>query len=235
MTYDFAMDKKAVLSLLAGGVVMGVLLFAAGWIVGAHWTSSGSASAATMAGRKPGAGDNELAALPKEPVLKDDADQAVAVAAAAPGKAAATAGPEIAPPAGIPAAQPPRSAVPGSIPPDDSATTAAVDGQEDIIQTADSEPAAAAASTGSEDASVKSVFTVQVGVFLDAKEASRLLSTMERHGYAPSFFADRDAENRQWYAVRIGAYTDKDQAAKAAANFTKQESIKAVVRPLGSL
>ena len=77
--------------------------------------------------------------------------------------------------------------------------------------------------------------TVQVGVFLDEKEANRLLKDIERKGYAPSFFSGRDAEARQWYAVRIGAYSDKQQASNAAANFTKQEKMKAVVRPLGSL
>jgi septal ring-binding cell division protein DamX len=79
------------------------------------------------------------------------------------------------------------------------------------------------------------IFTVQVGVFLDQNEASRFLREMGRKGYAPTFFADRDSENRQWYAVRIGAYPDEDQAANAAANLTRQEKIKAVVRPLGSL
>lgn len=77
--------------------------------------------------------------------------------------------------------------------------------------------------------------TVQVGVFLDEKEANRLLKDIERKGYAPSFFSGRDAEARQWYAVRIGAYSDKQQASNAAANFTKQEKMKAVVRPVGSL
>jgi len=77
--------------------------------------------------------------------------------------------------------------------------------------------------------------TVQVGVFLDDKEAGRLLQQMESKGYRPTFFSGRDAESRQWYAVRIGVYSDKQQAANAAANFTKQEKLKAVVRPVESL
>ena len=77
--------------------------------------------------------------------------------------------------------------------------------------------------------------TVQVGVFLDENEANNLLKRMESRGYSPSYFSGRDAEARQWFAVRIGAYADKQQAETAAANFTKQEKIKAVVRPVGSL
>ena len=86
-----------------------------------------------------------------------------------------------------------------------------------------------------ETAKAPDYVTVQVGVFLDENDANRLLKQIERKGYAPSFFSGRDAEARQWYAVRIGAYSDKQQAANAAANFTRQEKMKAVVRPVGSL
>ncbi len=72
-------------------------------------------------------------------------------------------------------------------------------------------------------------------MFLNQDEANRLLKDIERKGYSPSFFTGRDAEARQWYAVRIGAYSDRQQAANAAANFTRQEKMKATVRPLGSL
>jgi hypothetical protein len=231
MTYDFAMDKKTVISVLAGWAVMAVLLFAAGWIVGLYWTTGGSVSAATP-GKTASASENEQAMPPKEPVLREDAAQ---TDVAAPGKATAMARQEITPPGGVAAAPPPPSAAAGrSASGNKAATAPAVEDQEKIVQT-DPEPPASATSTGSEDEAANSVFTVQVGVFLDPNEASRLLSAMERHGYAPSLFADRDSENRQWYAIRIGAYSDKDQAANAAANFTKQEKIKAVVRPLGSL
>jgi cell division septation protein DedD len=231
MTYDFAMDKKTVISVLAGWAVMGVLLFAAGWIVGMNWTTSGSASAA-MPGKTAGASENQQAALPKGPVISDDAVQ---TDLALPAKTAGTAQPDGASPGGVSGArQQPSAATAGGIPSNQTATAPGVDDQEGLVQVADPEPPAASAT--SDKANVDSaVFTVQVGVFLDPNEANRLLTAMEKQGYAPSFFADRDAENRQWYAIRIGAYTDKDQAAKAAANFTKQESIKAVVRPRGSL
>jgi len=62
-----------------------------------------------------------------------------------------------------------------------------------------------------------------------------LLKDIERKGYSPSFFSGRDSEARQWFAVRIGAYSDRQQAANAAANFSRQEKMKAVVRPLGAL
>jgi cell division septation protein DedD len=103
------------------------------------------------------------------------------------------------------------------------------DGKVVIISEAETDDANKQAATEPE------YVTVQVGVFLNEKDASRLLKQVESKGYAPTFFSGRDAEARQWYAVRIGIYSDREQATKAAANFTKQEGLKAVVRPLESL
>ena len=65
MNYEFTLDKKAAISLIAGSIVFAILLFAAGWIVGMQWSPSSSAViAATI--------KKEEAELPKEPVLKDE-------------------------------------------------------------------------------------------------------------------------------------------------------------------
>ena len=225
MTYDFTLDKKAVVSVLAGWIVMAILLFAAGLIVGTYWTSSGSnASAATS-----GSTATTRAALPKEPVLRDEAAQ---LDPAASTKAAASAKPDAAPGQIGGVIQQAGNNADQSL--NKTATAPPLDAAESKTQEAASE-APPASATGDKGTDSPGAFTVQVGVFLEHNEASRLLKEMERKGYAPSFFADRDAEDRQWYAVRIGAYSDKDQAANAAANFTRQEKIKAVVRPLGSL
>jgi hypothetical protein len=212
MNYEYALDKKALISLIAGLVMIGVLLFLAGWVVGRQWTvvAAENTSANTA---------NELAALPKEPVLHEDASAPNVETARSVKPAKVTV---------------PREAV--ETPAQASAATSAIAvsqpaGDVRIIEsTADD----AAASEG-EKAAEPEYVTVQVGVFLDQKEASQLLQQIERKGYAPTFFSGRDAEARQWYAVRIGVYSDKQQAANAAANFTKQEKLKAVVRPVESL
>jgi hypothetical protein len=212
MNYEYALDKKALISLIAGLVMIGVLLFLAGWVVGRQWTvvAAENTSANTA---------DELAALPKEPVLHEDASAPNVETARSVKPAKVTV---------------PKEAV--ETPAQASAATSAIAvsqpaGDVRIIEsTADD----AAASEG-EKAAEPEYVTVQVGVFLDQKEASQLLQQIERKGYAPTFFSGRDAEARQWYAVRIGVYSDKQQAANAAANFSKQEKLKAVVRPLESL
>lgn len=216
MNYEFSLTKSSVLSLIAGSIVFGFLLFIGGLVVGSYWLASESALAQAAAEK------NEKDALPKEPVLAEE--EAPAPKPAAP---KGEANPEAGPGAKPPAAQDP--AAPGAPPPAAQASEAAFnDGEIRIIQEAAADPA----NVPEDDLQY---VTVQVGVFLDENDANRLLKQIESKGYSPSFFSGRDAEARQWYAVRIGAYADKQQAANAAANFTKQERLKAVVRPLGSL
>jgi len=215
MNYEFALDKKALISLIAGSVLIAVLLFLAGLIVGRQWTVVVSAEAASKST------EEERAALPKEPVLhEEDASapntgtpRSIKPKVTAPQEPAAAAA---ATQASAAATQPPASQPAGDV---------------RIIESVTDN----AAAQPDEAATEPEFVTVQVGVFLDQKEASHLLQQIEARGYAPTFFSGRDAESRQWYAVRIGVYSDKQQATNAAANFTKQEKMKAVVRPLEAL
>ena len=218
MNYEFSLNKTSVLSLIAGSLVFGFLLFIAGLVVGSFWLTNETAIAPSTTAKK------EKDELPKEPVLNEEEEEATAPTTAAPKKVDAAAAPlkEPAAPAGPQAA---AAAATGH-----AASTATATPFKDeirIIQEAD--PTDAVTETDPE------YVTVQVGVFLDENEANRLLKQIESKGYSPSFFTGRDAEARQWFAVRIGAYSDKNEAANAAANFSKQEKLKAVVRPVGSL
>ena len=224
MNYEFSLSKIAALSLLAGSILISVLLFGAGLVVGSQWLSSSAASAYATA-------KNEQAELPKEPVLNDEKAPAPKAHGAVPGPASVPALPNTTAPTSphtpAPAAAVPEQAAAAA---SAAALVAPANGEVKIVS-----EAAADAANDDNAAGEPDYVTVQIGVFLDETEASRLLKEVERKGYAPSFFSGRDAEARQWYAVRIGAYSDKQQAANAAANFMKQEKIKATVRPLGSL
>ena len=210
MNYEFALDKKAIVSVVAGWVVIGVLLFLAGWIVGRQWPMSETAATPTAA-----AGE-QRAELPKEPLLNDEA-LALTRRSNAPRRL-------------NPKAIPPTEASEGLAQAAQATAAPANDGQVVIVSEAETGEA------NNEEVAVDPEYvTVQVGVFLEQNDASRLLKEIESKGYSPTFFSGRDAEARQWYAVRIGVYTNRDQATKAAANFTKQEGLKAVVRPLESL
>ena len=212
MNYEYALDKKALISLIAGSVMIGLLLFLAGWIVGRQWTVVATAEAATTTT------DDERAALPKEPVLHED-----------------VAAPNVETPKSVKPAKVtvPKEAV--EAPTQASAATSAMPAPQPAGDVRIIESTADDAAADEKTAAQSEYVTVQVGVFLDQREASQLLQQVERKGYAPTLFTGRDAEARQWYAVRIGVYSDKQQATNAAANFTKQEKMKAMVRPLESL
>ena len=214
MSYEFALDKKSIISVVAGWIVIGALLFLAGWIVGRQWPTSEAASTPSAAA------EEQRAELPSEPLLNDEAP---ARASIAPRK--------VNPPPTRVNATPPAAAANASLPEAVEAAAAPPpnDGKVVIISEAEMDDA------NTQAAAEPEYVTVQVGVFLDEKDASRLLKKIESKGYAPTFFSGRDAEARQWYAVRIGIYSDREQATKAAANFTKQEGLKAVVRPVESL
>jgi septal ring-binding cell division protein DamX len=211
MNYEFSLNKTAVVSVVAGAIVFGILLFASGLIVGAQWLGTSEPLSGAIA-------KNEQDEGPTEPVLNDE--EPAPKRKAAPQKDSDQ--------KEAPAKEPAPGGEPENVP-TATAQEVAANGGIQIIEEA------ATDANGDALESEPEYVTVQVGAFLDQEEANRLLKNIERKGYAPSFFSGRDAEARQWYAVRIGAYSDRQQAANAAANFTRQEKVKAVVRPVGSL
>ncbi|HBB94875.1 MAG TPA: hypothetical protein DC054_05740 [Blastocatellia bacterium] len=235
MSYDFTLDKKGVISVVASWLVMAALLFAAGLIVGTYWTSRESSVSAATAAKTATGSEKDPADLPQQPVLRADMPQIDVLAPAKPATSLSS-GPSVMGQLTTP--QPKQTGSQDSALSQQATDAPAADAAEKKAQAPASEattsPGDKKSASDINAASVE-VYTVQAGVFLDQNEATRLFQSLARKGYAPTFFTDRDSEDHQWYAVRIGAYSDKNQAANAAANFGKQEKTKAVVRPLGSL
>jgi hypothetical protein len=237
MNYDFTLDKKGMISVLASSVLMGALLFVAGLILGSYWTANGpTVSAAAKKSANPA--DKDPNAPPLEPILINDVPQTNLGGPNKPttglNSPAMGAGSSMLPPAQAggpqaPAAAPQSAAAPDQGADNKPANAPATDGA--ATQTAKPEDASAPAQTANDS----DLVTVEVGTFLDSNAANHLYKSLERKGYAPTFFTGRDAQSREWYSIRIGAYSDKQQAENAAANFSKQEKMKAKVRPLGSL
>ena len=236
MNYDFTLDKKGMFSVLVSSVLMGALLFVAGLIVGSYWTANGPTASAAA---KKNEIINDLNAVPQQPILMNDLPQSNLMLPNKPtttlnsdGLGSVTLAPPQTPQAARQTqagAEQQAAAAPEQAAENKQANGPAADGA--TTQTAKPEDS----STLAPNSSAADLVTVEVGTFLDANAANRLFKSLERKGYAPTFFTGRDAQSREWYAIRIGAYSDKQQAENAAASFSKQEKIKAVVRPLGSL
>jgi cell division septation protein DedD len=232
MNYDFSFNKKTISFLLGGFVFVGAMLFVAGLLVGATLKAEPTATAAVNAPAPQPASTTQAPApepAPKEPVLKAEATKPVEpppVETAAPSAA----------PTPVKQAHSVASMVESresreSRRPLPAPMREAADGDVRIIQRAD----ASAAEADDANKLTQLSFSVQVGVFMDEKEANQLVRQLQAKGYTPIVLTANDDEHRQWYAVRIGAYATRTEAAQAAINIAKQEQIKAVVRPLGSL
>jgi cell division septation protein DedD len=220
MSYDFSFSKKTISFALAGFAFVSIMLFIAGLLVGTNWKAEPT-SIVAVADKQPAAAPPPApppAAAPQEPVIRADTTRPEAVE---PGQASA-----------LNVATAPVKQAHGNAASVYSKRWLAPlpapqsDGELKIIQEA--QPSA------SETAEM-SAFSVQVGVFVSENDAHQLVRQLQKKGYTPIVLAASDDESRLWYSVRVGAYTNKTEAAQAASNIADQEKLKAVVRPLGSL
>lgn len=231
MSYDFSFNKKTFPLLLGGCAFVSILLFVAGLLIGANWKAEPTAATTTAAvgGGSQVATTASAPPLPTTTTVPDQATVSPALKAEAvtpkPPNPSEVVVPNVTP---TPVRQAHRSmestdsrrevATP-TIPEDD-------DGLK-IIREA--EPPATTESTA------RSSFSIQVGVFAKENDANQLVRQLQNEGYRPFVLTANDDGYRVWYAVRIGAFTNWTEAMQAASNFTKQEKIQTMVRPLGSL
>lgn len=214
MTYEFSLEKKTVVILLSGLTVVGLLLFAAGVLVGAKWIANQTITVAENSTAKPA-----TAQPSPEPVIGDEPQTESADPQTKPeGQAGAPPQVQAAPEATAAAAIP-----------DKSAENESGKAQTPNYSVSLSPP------TWTIEPTPVTTFEVQVGAFQQYENAERLKLDLERKGYSPIMFESRDRADNFWFAVRLGEYSDQTVAKQAAANFTQQEKRQAIVRPTGAL
>ena len=204
MKKEFGFDGKSLAVLAAGLCVIMFLTFAAGVVTGiALWTPTRKELAALKnQGQSHGPVETAHAAPP--PV--------VPAAATPPPPQSATLAPVSTPPPPAPA-EPPKAVEPA--PQQPAATTVA------------SAAPPAAPATPEENANL---FSLQLGSFLDVKNARQLQTDLKERGYNTIIFTALDGEQREWHVVRIGGFKTMASAAHAAADFSGKERIPAWVR-----
>jgi cell division protein FtsN len=79
------------------------------------------------------------------------------------------------------------------------------------------------------------LFALQLGSFLDPKNARQLQAELKDRGYNSSIVTALDSEQREWHVVRMGSYKTLESAAQAAADFSGKERINALVRHANTL
>ena len=78
-------------------------------------------------------------------------------------------------------------------------------------------------------------YTVQVGAFLQAKNANQFNRQLKNRGYDAYIYRFADKKMRQWHLVRIGDYVTVSEAAKARNDFKTKEKQPAVITHIDSL
>jgi cell division septation protein DedD len=91
-------------------------------------------------------------------------------------------------------------------------------------------PAEAPAPAPAPPAEATDIFSLQLGSFLDAKNARQLQTDLKERGYNSIIFTALDSEQREWHVVRIGGFKTMVSAAHAAADFSGKERMPAWVR-----
>jgi cell division protein FtsN len=223
MSYDFSFNKKTFSFLLGGCAFVGILLFIAGLLIGTAWKVEPIATASVAGGQQvapppPPAPAPDQATVPKEPALR-----AETATPKSPNPS------DVAAPSVIPS--PIRQAhkgIAGVAGKRELATPTIPEGDDGLKIIQEAEPPAA-------ESTERPTFSVQIGVFAKENDANQLVRQLQNKGYAPFVLTANDDGSRVWYAVRVGAFTNWTEATQAASDFTKQEKIQTMVRPLGSL
>ncbi len=72
-------------------------------------------------------------------------------------------------------------------------------------------------------------YSFQVGAFLVQTNAQELAASLRTLGYDSWVADEKDAEGRLWHFVRVGRFTNREEAATTALAFTQRQGIEAVI------
>jgi cell division septation protein DedD len=75
-------------------------------------------------------------------------------------------------------------------------------------------------------------YSLQIGAFREAKNSEKTIQELQSKGYEPYVIEQKGRSVLQ--TVRVGRYSGRAEALRAAADFRRREGMEAIVRPLGS-
>jgi len=212
--YNFLFDKKSLVFLLIGAVVAGGVLFFSGLLVGVQFGLPFEGAPAAAA--RP--------AVPKRAALVQ-ADR-----------------PCLPAPQALPAA--PQKNVPETAPipePELRASAAPPVEPEAFLSEPVPEPAPAPTvvqamtrtpETRATPAGGPGRFSLQIGAFRDPENSEKVIQDLVSRGYEPYVIEQRGRSLLR--TVRVGRYSGRSEALRAASEFRRREGMQAVVRPIGS-
>src|SRR5437763_162958 len=203
MSYDFSFEKKSVILIVIGCVVIGAVLFFAGFIVSVDRGQNQTIVQASSSMQNESKSEDKK--QPRVPLI---------------GKPAASE---------KPAAE--TSEKPASEKSKEPLT--AEKSKESAAAAEAKPPATPDSAAKEDDAKDKEkpAFSLQLGAFQTENNAVKLSDTFKSKGYPVFLFRVMDADGHVWHTVRMGHYADMKEATQAAAKMTSKEQISVWVRP----
>ena len=236
--YSFLFDRKSLILLVAGLATVGCLLFFAGLLTGVFWrvpsqeealspTPPNQATAALFPASQPcpPAAEPETAGEgPDEPTVEAEPEFEEPVPMLEAKRQV--------PPSREPAPPELRSALPSSPEPAPSAEEGQpVSPSEEAAPTlaVAATPAVLVPSSGAEPAGGKAAaYSLQVGAFRQPENSARIVRDLKSRGY--DAYVVEEKGSRAIQTVRIGRFSAREEALRAALDFRRREGKEAIVR-----
>lgn len=216
MSYDFSFSTKSIILMIVGCLVIGILLFFAGYIIGLDKGQNEPSLHASLPGLNQSESKNEQGKeTTASPLGKPLASKKEEPSAPLSEKPEEEKGQE--PPAPAPAAKKSGEASPAG------KASSSKEGEE----AKDKDDAKGKDAKDKE----KPAFSVQLGAFQTEDHALALRNKFKGKGYPVFLFRVLDASGHVWHTVRMGHYSDMQEATQAAGKITNKEQISAWVRP----
>jgi cell division protein FtsN len=218
--YNFLFDKKSLVLLLIGAVVAGGVLFFSGLLVGVQFGLPFEG----------GPGAAHRPAVPRRAALVVPADRpclpAPQAVPAAPQKNVPEAAPAPEPELRASAAPPvePEDFLSEPVPEPAPAPTVAQASVQAITRTETRATLVPAGGPGR--------FSLQIGAFRDPENSEKVIQDLVSRGYEPYVIEQRGRSVLR--TVRVGRYSGRSEALRAASEFRRREGMEAVVRLIGS-
>lgn len=246
MPHDFSIDKKAGIILVTVCGLVGVLLFIAGFLLGIQYRFSykpsnfiaQSSPAKVTRARLEVPAAKPAQALPQAASAPDNPAQPVLTPTPLTQQPPAGTGPDAVAETGsaAPANQAGNSSSEAAI---QTPATAHVAGSPPATppataQTASRPPAVGATALSAPPADERE-YSIQIGAFLNPKNATRLAKDLQEKGYKAKVFIATDSKYQVWHTVRIGHFKNIEAASQEARLFRQSAHLLALVRPADSL
>lgn len=231
--YEFRLDNRQLALLFAAGLLIFVLLFTLGVMVGRDWREWEQSRKSTLSSEQPA-----ITQVEEEGLLEDDVlptlEEAVPEGKSSKKPTSSTTEIASSPQSPkemeytfyetLPQKEPAKTKL--EIPPEEKEVKKVKEEKKSVKETAPKEELAATQPHLSEEGK----YTVQVSSFTEREKATDLVTRLIRKKYS-AYITSTQISQTTWYRVRVGQFATREEAQKFALTLKKKEKLNTFVTP----